>query len=150
MSADKKRIRVDGQFVEVTNEVYKAYIKGDRKERYMEVDLKTERILLKKDGTIRRIVPSREDSLDRLMEDNCQQFAEEGESVEETVFRHIFNEALYQVLGKLSKKERWIIYQLYYERQTERDIGKQLGISHQAVHNQKMKILQKLKFFLEQ
>lgn len=46
MDADKKRLWVSGQFIEVTDEVYDAYMKGDRKMRYFESDLKTERFLI--------------------------------------------------------------------------------------------------------
>ena len=44
MDADKKRLWVSGQFIEVTDEVYDAYMKGDRKMRYFESNLKTERL----------------------------------------------------------------------------------------------------------
>ena len=43
MDAGKKKIWVRGQFVEVTDEVYTAYMRGDRKMRYFEADLKSER-----------------------------------------------------------------------------------------------------------
>ena len=46
MDADKKRIWIRGQYVEVTDEVYRAYMQGDRKMRYFENDLKTERFVL--------------------------------------------------------------------------------------------------------
>ena len=36
MDADKKRIWIRGQYVEVTDEVYRAYMQGDRKMRYFE------------------------------------------------------------------------------------------------------------------
>ena len=41
----KKRIWVRGQLIEVTDEVYAAYMKGDRKMRYFEKDLKCERLI---------------------------------------------------------------------------------------------------------
>ena len=50
MDADKKRIWIRGQYVEVTDEVYRAYMQGDRKMRYFENDLKTERFVLGKEG----------------------------------------------------------------------------------------------------
>ena len=53
MDADKKRIWIRGQFVEVTDEVYRAYMQGDRKMRYFENDLKTERFVLGKEGQSR-------------------------------------------------------------------------------------------------
>lgn len=36
MNADKKKIWCNGQLVEVSNEVYAAYMQGDRKIRYFE------------------------------------------------------------------------------------------------------------------
>ena len=51
MEAGKKRIWIRGQYVEVTDEVYMAYTQGDRKMRYFENDLKTERFVLGPDGT---------------------------------------------------------------------------------------------------
>ena len=81
MGADKKKIWIHGQFIEVTDEVYAAYMKGDRKIRYFENDLKTGRTVKDKDGNIKQTLPSREDSLDRLMEDNAQQFPDSHESV---------------------------------------------------------------------
>ena len=41
-------------------------IKTDRKIKYFERDLKEEKIILDKNGIVVKIVPSREDSLDRL------------------------------------------------------------------------------------
>ena len=76
MDADKKRLWVSGQFVEVTDEIYDAYMKGDRKMRYFESDLKAERFLMDENGQIKQVIPSREDSLDRLMDDNAEQFAD--------------------------------------------------------------------------
>ena len=58
MDADKKRIWIRGQFVEVTDEVYRAYMQGDRKMRYFENDLKTERFVLGKEGQVVQIIPS--------------------------------------------------------------------------------------------
>lgn len=62
MDADKKRLWVSGQLVEVTDEVYDAYMKGDRKMRYFESDLKAERLLMDESGQIKQVIPSREDS----------------------------------------------------------------------------------------
>ena len=58
MDADKKRIWIRGQFVEVTDEVYRAYMQGDRKMRYFENDLKTERFVLGKEGQVVQIIPA--------------------------------------------------------------------------------------------
>lgn len=149
MDADKKRVWVSGQYIEVTDAVYDAYMKGDRKIRYFENDLKTERVLMDTDGHIRQIIPSREDSLDRLMDDNAEQFTDHHESVEDMVLRKISAEKLYQALAELSETERELIVALFFEEKTERELAAVLGISQPAVHKQKNKILKKLKTFLE-
>ncbi|MDD3795322.1 MAG: sigma-70 family RNA polymerase sigma factor, partial [Lachnospiraceae bacterium] len=136
-------------FVEVTDEVYTAYMQGDRKIRYFETDLKVERAVFKEDGTINRIIPSREDSLDRLMDDNAAQYADESESVENVVFRQMENEKLHTALSKLSQEERSLIKALFFEKQTEREYAERLSISQPAVHKRKNKTLAKLKYFLE-
>lgn len=40
-----KELWIDGHFIEVTDEVYAAYVKGQRKIDYFEKDLKTERVI---------------------------------------------------------------------------------------------------------
>ncbi len=149
MDADRKRLWVSGQFIEVTDEVYDAYMKGDRKMRYFENDLKAERFLVDENGQIKQIIPSREDSMDRLMDDNAEQFADRHESVEDMVLRRISIERLYKALDRLTEKERKLIEALFFEKMTEREVALSLGISQPAVHKQKNKILKKLKLFLE-
>lgn len=149
MDADKKQIWIKGQLIEVSEEVYAAYMQGDRKMRYFESDLKTEKILLDEKGQIIRIIPSREDSLDRLMDDNAGQFADLHESVEETVFRRISIEQVREAIAQLTEKERQLIDALYFQELTERDVAAMLGISQPAVHKQKIRILKKLKISLE-
>ena len=106
MDAGKKKIWIRGQFIEVTDEVYTAYMKGNRKIRYFENDLKTERTVKDKDGNIKQIFPSGEDSLDRIMEDNEQQFSDSHESAEDIVIQKISMEKLHMALIKLTKKEQ--------------------------------------------
>ena len=105
---------------EVTEEVYAAYMKSDRKIRYFEKDLKTERFLLDESGQLRQVIPSREDSPDRLMEDNAEQFADQHESVEVQVFRKISIEQLYEALQRLTDTGQSLIYALFFEGHTER------------------------------
>ena len=138
MGAGKKKIWIHGQFIEVTDEVYAAYMKGDRKIRYFENDLKTGRTVKDKDGNIKQILPSREDSLDRLMEDNAQQFPDSHESVEDIVIQKISTEKLHMALLRLPKKDQKLIYALFYE-----------GVSPSTVHRRKEEIIKKLKKYLK-
>lgn len=149
MDADKKRIWVRGQYVEVTDEVYTAYMQSDRKMRYFEKDLKTERFVLDKDGQVVQIIPSREDSLDRLMDENAQQFSGNEESVEAMVLRKMEVEQLHTALSMLLPEEQELIWALFFEEYTESELAVKLGISQPAVYKRKIKILKKLKSFLE-
>ena len=122
MDAGKKRIWVRGQLIEVTDEVYAAYMKGDRKMRYFEKDLKCERLIYGSNGEIKQVIPSREDSLDRLMEENARQFAANAESVEDVVFRKLTLDKLHTALLQLPKEERALIYAcLLYTSPSPRD-----------------------------
>ena len=149
MDAGKKKIWVRGQFVEVTDEVYTAYMRGDRKMRYFEADLKSERPVYGSNGEIKQVLPSREDSLDRLMEENARQFAANAESVEDVVFRKLMADKLHTALMQLTKEERDLIYALFFDEKTESEVAKSQGVSQQAIHKRKNRILKKLKNFFE-
>ena len=122
MDAGKKKIWVRGQFVEVTDEVYTAYMRGDRKMRYFEADLKSERPVYGSNGEIKQVLPSREDSLDRLMEENARQFAAAAESVEDVVIRKLAVDKLHTALMQLTKEERDFISALFFDEKTESDV----------------------------
>lgn len=149
MNADKKKIWLNGQLIEVSDEVYEAYMQGERKIRYFENDLKIEQVRYNSDGTVKQIIPSREDSLERLMDDNARQFSDGTENIEETVLRMMAVEELHNAIAQLSKEERFLVTALFFEEQTERDMAVLLGISQQATHKRKNMILDKLKNFLE-
>ena len=123
--------------VEVSQEIYVVYTKAERKIKYIEVELKTERTLLNDDGTIKEVIPSREDSLDRLIEDCDRQFADYSVDVEDEALNSILHQELHKALLSLSEDEYDLIYSLYFEKQTEREYAKKLGIYHNAVHARK-------------
>lgn len=149
MDKNKRKLWIDGQFIEVTEEVYRVYMQGDRKMRYFETDLKIERTILDENGRIQQIIPSREDSLDRLVEDNARQFEDTRESVEDAVLRKLAEDDLRRALTKLTDEEYALVYALFYEGRTERDYAKELGVSQVAVHKRKQRILKKLKEILK-
>ena len=69
-----KQLWINGAYVYVTDEIYTVYLKGQRKMNYFEKDLKSERVIKDENGEIKKIIPSREDSLDRLLSDTQRQF----------------------------------------------------------------------------
>ena len=129
--------------------MYRAYMQGDRKMRYFENDLKTERFVLGKEGQVVQIIPSREDSLDRLVDENAQQFSGEQESVESVVLHKLEVDRLHTALSLLTPEERALIQALFFDERKESELAMELGISQPAVYKRKMKILKKLKIFLE-
>ena len=90
-------------------------------------------------------MPSREDSFERLLEQD-KQFAASGVSVEEQAVLSVW---LKELLQCLSADERVILHKLYFEDKSERNVSIELGISKTALHHRKVKLLQKLKKILE-
>ena len=96
-----------------------------------------------------QIIPSREDSLDRLVDENAQQFPDEQESVESVVLHKLEVDRLHTALSLLTPEERALIQALFFEESSESELAAALGISQPAVYKRKMKILKKLKLLLE-
>lgn len=144
---EKYYIGISGQSFEVSREVYEVYYKGQRKERYFAEDLKRgqKRINPKTGETM--VIPSREDSYERLL-DTEKQFVSDAESVEELVMHSIMVERLDHALKKLTKEELAIIYALFYQEISELELAKQLGIPRTTLQSRKYKILEKLKKLL--
>ncbi|MDY4098332.1 MAG: sigma factor-like helix-turn-helix DNA-binding protein [Lachnospiraceae bacterium] len=144
---EKYYIGISGQSFEVSREVYEVYYKGQRKEKYFMEDLKREQKRKNpKTGEI-MVIPSREDSYERLLEAE-KQFVSDTESVEELVMRGIILERLDYAMKKLTKEELAIIYALFYQEISELELAKQLGIPRTTLQSRKYKILEKLKKLL--
>lgn len=140
-----KQLWINDEYIDVTDEIYTVYFKGQRKMSYFEKDLKSERVIKDKNGDIKKIIPSREDSLDRLLSDNQRQFSDDSESVESVVQMNDEIDKLHIALNQLSADEWAIIKMLFYDEMSERDTAKVLGISQVAVNKRKHRILKKLK-----
>ena len=56
---------------------------------------------------------------------------------------------LYKALSKLNNNEKEIIYLIYFENKTLREIGKMKNLNYKQVANIRNKILKKLKLLLE-
>ena len=56
---------------------------------------------------------------------------------------------LYKALSKLNDKEKEIIYLIYFENKTLREISKMKNISYTQIANIRNKILKKLRLLLE-
>ncbi len=140
-----KKYFLKGTFVEVSDEVYAYLKKSDRKIRYFEEDLKVERYIIDSEKAKVTIIPSREDSIDRMME-----FGADFQSESDDFRAKLTNKVLVdQASTKLNDKERYLIVQLFYFCRTERDLAKELGIPQRTLHDYKQRILCKLHKILE-
>ncbi len=135
-------------YPEAKEEVINLLRTTERKMQYQEYDLKTEQTIINQENQTITTIPSKEDSLERLA-DQEMQFAGESESVEETVLRRLRYAQLHKAISLLSDDERELVDRLFFQGQTEREAAAEMGIYHNAVHKRKNRILEKLKNFLE-
>ena len=122
---EKYYIGLNGQIFEISKELYEAYYKGQRKEKYFTHDLKQEHTKVDKETGEMIVVPSREDSNERLLEAE-KQFAEEAEDV---AVRAVMLEKLNEALHTLTDEETAIIHALFYQEISEVELAKKLGIA---------------------
>jgi len=131
-----------------SEEVIAVLRQGERKLQYQEYDLKTERFVLDETKQVAFFIPSREDSLERLMGAEVQ-FVDPDTNVEEEAIRKLMVQKLRESLSLLTAEEYELILALFFENKTEREYAENLGVYHNAIHKKKLRILQKLKIILE-
>lgn len=135
-------------YPEAGEEVIAVLRTTERKMQYQEYDLKAEQTVINQEDQTITTIPSREDSLERLAEQEVQ-FAADTEGVEETVLRRLQYAQLHKAISLLSDDERELVDRLFFQGQTEREAAAEMGIYRNAVHKRKNRILEKLKNLLE-
>ena len=124
-------VTVDGEDVEVTAEVYRAYSKADRRERYCE-EREAGRVL-SFDGMT---------GVDGLLSYLTDRHAE---SAEDTAIRSILAEKAIDAFQSLDEDERQLIQAVVIDGMTEQDYAAVIRLSQKGVNKRKKKILEKLK-----
>ena len=135
--------------VTISPTVMRALDQSDRKMQYFELDLKTERKRKDKRTKAITVSPAREDSLDRLTENNEHQYLLEGASPEDTLIERDELERLRLALKRLEPEERELVKALFFEDKTERQYAESLGISQKAVNKRWHKVRAKIKKFMK-
>lgn len=115
-------------YPEASEEVIAVLRTTERKMRYQEYDLKVQRSIFNKKNNTMEVIPSREDSYERLQEQEVQ-FAETGLGTEELVIQNLQFEQLHKALFLLSEDEQYLIKQLFFEERTERDLAAEYHLS---------------------
>ena len=133
---DKFFLPLHGMLMEVTEETYKEYYRDKRRQKYIE-----ERSKLNGDVSYNAL-----DTDETLGEDV---FADEKTDVEAEVINKMTVAELRKAFLLLSPDERELITAIYIHNLTEREFAKQKGVYHNAVHKRKLRVLEKLKKFLD-
>jgi DNA-directed RNA polymerase specialized sigma24 family protein len=132
----------------LSDEIIETLEKSDRKMEYQQYDLKVERYRIDyAKGTV-TYIPSREDSFDRLLEEN-RQFASDAESVEDTAVKAVMIEKMLNCLKLLDPEEQELITELFFKDKSEHQLSAETGIPRMTLHDRKVRILGKLKKFME-
>lgn len=132
----------------VSEEIITVLEQSDRKLEYQQYDLKTERIRIHYTEQTVSCIPSREDSYDRLMEED-RQFAVDDESVEDAAVKTLMIEKMLDCLKLLTPEERTLIVGLFFNGKSERQLAKITGVPQRTINDRKNKILGKLKKLME-
>ena len=81
--------------------------------------------------------------------ENFREFLNIRDVPENIVLKEMEYQALYHAVTALPKADRRLVRALFYEGKTEQECAQELGISRQAVHQRKARILGELKKFLK-
>lgn len=128
-----KHIKIRGELVAVTEEVYYIYHHMGRQRRTQ----------AEKDG--RRRVASYDalDTNDGLGIDLLVDEASPG--VEEAVIARIMSEKLHRCLALLPERDRSLLEKIYFEEMSERQVAQIIGIPQKTLHDRKIRALRKLR-----
>jgi len=145
----QRYICIDGHKIPVSKEVYQAYHKFARKERYFSEDLKQEQLLYDPERHIAILLPSREDSFERLVDSETQFADPNAVKPEEAAVKADLLERLTQAMHTLTDDELSLIQELFYLEKTEREASAALNMALTTLHDRKSVILRKLRKLLE-
>lgn len=122
----------DGSLIEVTREVYLEWYQSRRKERYQ-----MER--QKKQGVC---------SLEAL--NGYGELGEEKNDTEETVLCKLCEAKVWEAISQLSKEDARLIYLLFFEEMTSKEVAAIFGCSRKTIYNRKKRILSELYYIMKE
>lgn len=137
--AEKKEylIKVQGQLVPVTEEVYLTYYRMKRRELHLE----------EKDAKHGVFHYSALDTDETNGEDAIPDLS--SPRVEDVVTDKLIAEKLHQCLAQLAKEEQELIFTLFFHNKSEHQLASETGIPRMTIHNRKKRILARLKKLME-
>lgn len=148
MSENDFTLYINGQPIQVSEEVYREFMRAEEKERYFMRRLKKGRFLVDSEQQTVTYIPSREASYEQLLEEDWD-FPSPGETVDDTAVKMYLLEKLQEALHSLSDEEMTLIQELFYLEKTEREAAALFQLSQNTIHYRKNRVLEKLKRFFE-
>lgn len=149
MTKFKKRTNYRKKYPGLSDEIIIVLEKSDRKMEYQQYDLKVVRYQINCINQTVTFFPSREDSYERLLDEN-RQFAVESESLEDAAIKAVLIEKMLKCLKRLSREEHELIMDLYFRDKSEHQIARETGIPRMTIHNRKNRILEQLKNLIQE
>ena len=137
----KNIIKIDGVKINVSDEVYLAYSKADRREHYIfsEVEQPLSLNQLIEDGfSIEKLCSLQ---MPESLEDMC--ISKELDKENEDILKKALN-----IISNLPPEEKNLIKKLYFDNLSTRAIAKQLGVTHRTVSYCRDKIPEKIRKML--
>ena len=125
--------------IQVTKEVFQTY----RRTKW-NIEDSTERFF-KHETQMSSLIGGENEGYERFHEFIDYENTPENQAIEEMVFQSLRN-----VLDLLPPKDYELVYELYFKNRTERECAQRLGMSQQAVHERKKRILKKIKNNLDE
>lgn len=135
-------------YPEASDEIIEILKRSERKMQYQEFDLKREHTMIDQETQTVWIIPSQEDSYERLLELSVS-FAADQPSTEDIAIQNILLKQLEDALHLLAPDEMDLIEQLYFREYSEREVAKNYEVSQNTIHRRKRHILRKLKREIE-
>jgi len=137
--AEKKKylIRVQGQLVSVTEEVYLTYYRMNRRELHLQ----------EKDAKHGVFFYSALDTSETNGEDAIPDLI--SPRVEDIVEDKLIAERLHKCIAQLTQEEQELIFSLFFQNKSEHQLSAETGIPRMTIHNRKKRILARLKKLLD-
>ena len=137
--ADKEKylIKIQGKLIEVSEDVYYAYFRMERQERWQE-EKKMEHKVMSYDSLDDQEILGIENVVDVT-----------APTLEEIAEVHELRDRVRHAVEILPKAERALIRAIYYEEMTERDVAEREGVSQNKVFKQRQRVLAKLRMLLD-
>ena len=122
--------------MEVTEADYKDFYRARRREKYIQEEAI-------------RVGEFSYNAFDTEDYDGASAVVDDSEALEDSVIRKMMIEKLSEAVATLTEEEKELVYQLYFNRKSERQLALETGVSNVAVNKRKNKVLRKLKKYFE-